>query len=139
MTPYATVSEVEALFRKLDADEYEKCCKVLAMLSDELRWKAHQCGKDLDTMITNGLPLNVVKEVLISATIRVMRQDNKGEPMTQVSQSALGYSVSGTYAIPAGGIGNAFLRADFKRLGLQKQRVGVIDFYDPRNDYNSMD
>ena len=135
MTVYATVSEVESLFRKFDADEYEKCCKVLNILSDEIRWKATQCGKDMDALIeTNSPPLNVVKEVLISATIRFMRQETKGEPMTQMSQSALGYSVSGTYAIPAGGIGNAFLRADWKRLGLNRQKIGVIDFYDPRND-----
>ena len=136
--PYVTVSEVEVFYRKLSADEYERCCALLKLLSDDLRWKAHQCGKDLDTMITNGLPLGVVKEVLISAAIRVMRQDNTGEPMTQVTQSALGYSVSGTYAIPGGGIGTAFLRSDYKRLGLNKQRIGVIDFYDPRNDSTSV-
>lgn len=140
MEPYATPADVEALFRKLDADEYEKCCKVLCILSDDLRWHAKQCGKDLDQMIaTDSPPLNVVKEVLISGVMRYMRQNQTTEPMTQMSQSALGYSVSGTFAIPAGGIGNVFLRADYKRLGINRQRIGVIDFYDPRNDYNALD
>lgn len=137
--PYATVSEVEVFYKKLDADEYEKCCALLKALSDDLRWKAIQCGKNLDTMIENGLPLSVVKEVLIGAAIRFMRQNMNGEAMTQMTQSALGYSVSGTYAVPGGGIGNAFLRSDYKRLGLNKQRIGVLDFYDPRNDRQTVE
>jgi hypothetical protein len=56
-----------------------------------------------------------------------MRQSSTGEPMSQESQAALGYSWSGTYAIPGGGIAQAIMKNDLKRLGLRRQRMGVID------------
>ena len=48
-----------------------------------------------------------------------------------MSQSALGYSVSGTYAVPGGGIGNAIMDRDLKRLGLKRPRIGAIELYGP--------
>ena len=49
------------------------------------------------------------------------------EPMTQYAESALGYSVSGSFLVPGGGL---FIKdSELKRLGLKKQRYGVIDFY----------
>ncbi|MGV7835606.1 Gp19/Gp15/Gp42 family protein, partial [Mycobacterium kansasii] len=42
-------------------------------------------------------------------------------------ESALGYSVSGSYLVPGGGL---FIKnSELSRLGLKKQRFGVIDFY----------
>jgi hypothetical protein len=49
--------------------------------------------------------------------------------MTQESQSALGYTWSGTYAIAGGGIAQAIMRNDLKRLGLKRQNYGVIEYY----------
>ena len=50
------------------------------------------------------------------------------EPMIQSAESALGYSYSGTFLVPGGGL---FIKdSELKRLGLKKQRYGVIDFYD---------
>ena len=50
------------------------------------------------------------------------------EPMTQYSESALGYSVSGSFLVPGGGL---FIKdSELKRLGFKKQRYGVIEFYD---------
>ena len=47
--------------------------------------------------------------------------------MTQFAESALGYSVSGSYLVPGGGL---FIKdSELKRLGLKKQRYGVIDIY----------
>ena len=49
------------------------------------------------------------------------------EPMTQTTESALGYSFSGSYLVPGGGL---FIKnSELNRLGLRKQRYGVIDFY----------
>lgn len=49
------------------------------------------------------------------------------EPMIQSAESALGYSFSGTYLVPGGGL---FIKKDeLKRLGLRTQKYGVIDFY----------
>jgi hypothetical protein len=102
-------------------------------VSDLLRQKALNVGKDLDEMITTGKVLeNVVKSVTCDIINRAMMTPTEGEPMSQFSQSALGYSVSGTYLVPGGGI---FIKnAELKTLGLLKQRYGVIEWYDSRNN-----
>jgi hypothetical protein len=45
--------------------------------------------------------------------------------MTQVAESALGYSYSGTYLVPGGGL--FIKRSELARLGIRRQRYGVID------------
>ncbi len=138
--PYATVSDISVLFRPLTEDEEAKAEALLPIISDELRYRANMVDKDLDAMIANNAYLvNVVKEVTVSAISRILRQNTTSEPMTQESQSGLGYSWSGTYAVAGGGIGNAIMPSDLKRLGLKRPRMGVLDFYDPRNDSNLVD
>lgn len=139
-TAYATISDVETLFRTLTDAEKEKAEELLPIISDELRYRAIMVYRDLDAMITAQPVLaNVAKEVVVSAISRILRQNTTGESMTQESQSGLGYSWSGTYAVPGGGIGNAILPSDLKRLGLKRGRIGVIDFYDPRNEYHTVE
>ena len=136
---YATVEDVIALFRDLTRDEIEKTSELLPMISDELRYQAYMVRRDLDQMIAETPALeSVAKEVTVSVVSRILRQNTQGEAMAQESQAGLGYSWSGTYAVPGGGIGNAILPSDLKRLGLKRGRIGVIDFYDPRNDGNSV-
>lgn len=131
---YASVEDVITLWRPLTADETTRVEALLPVVSDELRNQARMVGRDLDAMIVDIPYLaNVAKEVTVSVISRILRQSTSGEVMTQYSQSALGYSVSGTYAIPGGGIGNAVLPSDLKRLGLKRPRIGTIDFYDPQN------
>ena len=134
---YATVNDVITLFRPLTPDEVTKATVLLPMISDELRFQASMVRRDLDQMIANTPALeSVAKEVTVSVISRILRQNTEGEAMSQESQAGLGYSWSGTYAVPGGGIGNAILPSDLKRLGLKRGRIGVIDFYDPRNDGN---
>jgi hypothetical protein len=47
--------------------------------------------------------------------------------MAQMSQSALGYSVSGTYLVPGGGL--FIKKSELARLGLKRQKTGVIDLW----------
>lgn len=137
---YATVADVATMFRPLNASETEKVEALLPIISDELRYRAILVHLDLDAMIAAQPVLaSVAKEVTVSAVSRILRQNTTGETMSQESQSGLGYSWSGTYAVPGGGIGNAILPSDLKRLGLKRARVGVIDFYDPRNDRNTVE
>lgn len=45
--------------------------------------------------------------------------------MTQFSESALGYSASGTFLVPGGGL---FIKtSELARLGLRRQKYGVIE------------
>lgn len=137
MSDFATVQDVIDLWRELTAEEQDRVANLLPIISDELRYRATLVGRDLDAMIEKTPSLSsVAKEVTVSAVSRILRQSTSGEIMSQESQSGLGYSWSGTYAIPGGGIGNAILPSDLKRLGLKRGRIGIIDFYDPRNDSN---
>lgn len=132
---YATVQDVTVLFRPLSMQEQEKAEALLPIVSDLLRSEARKAGKNLDAMIAAGeVYASTVKAVTVDVTSRVLRQSTQGDAMSQESQGALGYTWSGTYAIPGGGIGNAILRNDLKRLGLRRQRIGVIELYDPGND-----
>ena len=133
--PYASVNDVETLWRTLTTAETTRTTALLPIISDELRYRAQMINRDLDQMIADDPVIgSVAKEVTVSAVSRILREKTTGEVMSQESQAGLGYSWSGSYAIPGGGIGNAILPSDLKRLGLKRPRIGVIDFYDPRND-----
>ena len=130
--PYATITDVQTLFRALTADEQTRVNALLPIVSNELRYRATLVGRDLDLMIMDNPWLeDVAKEVTVSAVSRILRQSTTGEAMAQESQAGLGYSWSGTYAVPGGGIGNAILPSDLKRLGLKRPRIGIYDPYAP--------
>ena len=130
MSAFATVEDVTTLWRPLTAAETERAEALLPLLSDALRVEAQKVGKDIDEMIeddTSGAYGNTVKIVTVDILGRVLRQSTVDEPLSQESQSALGYTWSGTYAIPGGGIAAAIMKNDLKRLGLRRQRLGMID------------
>lgn len=130
MSDYATVDDVITLWRELTPEEAERVTALLPLISDALRYEAVKVGKDLDAMIAESSSYaSVVKLVTVDVCSRVMRQNTSGEMMSQESQAALGYSWSGTYAIPGGGMANAIMNNDLKRLGLKRQRIGTLEIY----------
>ena len=135
MNAFCTLDELETLTGKTyTATEEERIEVLLPMVSNALRVEAIRYGKNLDTMIsddTSGAYGDLVKLVTVDIVARVMRQTYDGDPMSQESQSALGYTWSGTYAIPGGGIAAAIMRNDLKRLGIRCQKYGVMDFTYP--------
>lgn len=138
MSSFATLDDVKTLSgASYTSDQENRITELLPLVSDLLRHEAFKVGKDLDIMMTriDGYD-SVVKLVTVDVVARAMRQTVDGDPMTQVSQSALGYSWSGTYAIPGGGIASAIMKNDLKRLGLRRQRIGVIDLYGNQRDYD---
>lgn len=130
MTSFATLADVIAISgNDYTSAEQERITTLLPLVSDALRYEATKVGKDLDEMADDAVYASVLNLVTCDVVIRAMRQTSTGEPMSQESQSALGYTWSGTYAIPGGGIANAILNNDLKRLGLRRQKYGVLDFY----------
>lgn len=126
-TAFATIQDIETLWRPLTASEQSRAEAMLPLVSDELRVLAKNAGKDLDQIAADDEAYaSVLKIVTVDVTVRVLRQNTEGEAMTQESQSALGYSWSGTYAVAGGGIANAILRNDLKKLGIYNQQIGVI-------------
>ena len=123
--PFATVEDVETLFRPLTADEQKRADALLPLVSDEIRVLGKDVHKDIDNMIAADSTYgSVVKIVTVDVVSRILRQNVQGEAMTQESQSGLGYSWSGTYAVAGGGIANSILKNDLKKLGLLKQQIG---------------
>ncbi len=128
MTNFATTDDVILLWRPLSVDELKRANALLKVVSDTLRMEADKVGKDLDkTMVDKPYFANVIKSVTVDIVARTLMTSTQGEPMTQESQSALGYTWSGSYLVPGGGL---FIKdSELKRLGLKKQRYGGIELY----------
>lgn len=131
MAAFATIADVVAQWRTLTLEETTRATALLPVISDCLRYEAERRGYDLDYMISESSAFNtVVNSVTVDICVRTLRQptNTTGEPMSQESQSALGYTWSGTYAI-AGGSNLPIMRNDLKRLGITKQRWGALEIY----------
>ena len=129
MTSFVTVDDVIAITGKnYTAAEQDRISTLIPLISDTLRMEAMRVGKDLDEMAEESEAYeSVLKLVITDIIVRAMRQDMNGEPLSQESQGGLGYTWSGTYAIPGGGIAAAIMRNDLKRLGLKRQRMSMVD------------
>ena len=137
MADYATIDDIIALWRPLTPQEQERAAALLPVVSDSLRQAARNVGRDLDAMLKVGEVLeNVLKSVTVDVTARAIMTPTDDAPMTQMSQSALGYSVSGTYLVPGGGL--FIKKSELARLGLRRQRIGVIELY-AQGDNHSVD
>lgn len=127
MADFATINDVAALWRELTIDESTRATALLPVVSDSLRIEARRVGKDLDEMAVDEAFASVLKSVTVDVVSRTLMTATDQEPMTQTSESALGYSWSGSYLVPGGGL---FIKnTELARLGLKRQRYGVIEFY----------
>lgn len=128
MNNFATIDDVKLLWRALSAEEEDRCEELLTVVSASLRAEANKVGKDLDAMIAVDKSLShVARSVTVDVVARTLMTSTDTEPMTQMSQSGLGYSVSGTFLVPGGGL--FIKKSELARLGLKRQKYGVIDFY----------
>lgn len=129
MQDFATINDLTTLWREMSLDELTRAEALLSVVSARLRLEAEKVGKDIDLMIADSVSYgNVVKSVTVDIVARTLMTSTSQEPMSQFSQSALGYTVSGTFLTPGGGL---FIKRDeLKALGLRKQRYGVMEFYD---------
>lgn len=136
MKPFATMEEMAALWRPMSPTEQERAEQLLPVISDSLRYEAVKVGKDLDAMIEQTPILaNVVKSVTVDVAARTLMTSTDGEPLSQMSESALGYSVSGTYLVPGGGL--FIKKSELARLGLRRQRIGVREIYEIEGNTDS--
>lgn len=127
MTPFATVDDVILLWRALSDAESEKVEALLPIVSNCLRYEAEKVGKNLDDMIDDD---DYLSDVAKSVTVDVVRRyinDNAvdSQSFSQMSEAAGGYSVSGTLLVAGGGL--FIKKSELSRLGLRRQRIGVID------------
>lgn len=128
MANYATLQDVISLWRPLSADETTKANLLLTIVSDCLRYEAEKVNKNLDTMVSADSALaNVAKSVTVDVVRRYIN-DNSTDTvsMSQMSQSAGGYSISGTFLAAGGGL--FIKKSELQRLGLRRQRLGTLDY-----------
>ena len=135
MQQYATVEDIKNLWRALTQIEEERANELLPIVSARLRTEAKNVGKDLDAMIEADEDLVfVAKQVTVDIVARVLMTSTNSEPLSQFSQSGMGYSVSGTYLVPGGGL--YIKKSELASLGLKRQRMGVLDIYGTQGDNN---
>ena len=128
MSSFAKISDVETLWRYLKQDETDRASFLLDVVSDSLRVEAEKVGKDLDAMVLKSAAYaNVVKSVAVDIVARTLMTSTDQEPMTQFNQTALGYSASGSFLVPGGGL--FIKKSELARLGLRRQRYGVMNLY----------
>lgn len=128
MSNFATISDVKALWRNLSTEEEERAGALLSVVSASLRTEADKVGKDLDQMVEENPNLaEVAKSVTVDVVARTLMTSTDSEPTTQFSESAMGYSISGTYLVPGGGL--FIKKSELARLGLRRQRIGGIDLW----------
>lgn len=128
MSALATIEDV-MIFCTLTEEEIAKAEALLDIISARLRFEAKKVNKDLDEMIANDTEFEIVAKSVIAGiverTLKLLKSDSP--IVSQYSESALGYSYSGT--IPNPGESLYIKKNELKALGLKRQRYGVIDFY----------
>ena len=133
MSTFATLADLTALWRPLTAAEQPRAEALLEVVSDSLRFEASKVGKDLDKMCEATPSLKTIaKSVTVDVVARTLMTSTDHEPMTQMTQSAGGYSATGTFLVPGGGL--FIKKSELARLGLRRQRMGVLNFYDCKHD-----
>lgn len=125
---YVSIDDVIKLFRQLSKEEMERAMALIPVVESTIKSEAKKVNKNIDVLCEDEDFKNIFKSVVVDVVARTLMTSTNQEPMTQTSESALGYSFSGTFLVPGGGL---FIKRDeLARLGLRKQRYGVIDFYD---------
>lgn len=130
MSSYATLQDVISISGATYTEaEQSRINTLLPLIADLIKTEGAKVGKDVDKMIADSAYSSVVKLVTVDVVTRVLRQSTTGEPMAQESQSALGYSWSGTYAVPGGGVTMSLMENEKRTLGFKTQRYGSITLW----------
>ena len=128
MDNFATTEDIRTLWRDLTPEEEERASALLQKVSSILRSEADKVGKDLDLMIQQKPYLaDVATSVTVDVVARALATPTNQEPVSQFTESAMGYSYSGTYLVPGGGV--FIKKAELARLGLKRQKIGGMKLW----------
>ena len=128
MDNFATIEDIRKLWRALTPEEEERASALIQKVSSILRSEADKVGKDLDLMIQQKPYLaDVATSVTVDVVARALATPTNQEPVSQFTESAMGYSYSGTYLVPGGGV--FIKKAELARLGLKRQKMGGMKLW----------
>lgn len=128
MDNFATTEDIRKLWRALTPEEEERASALLQKVSSILRSEADKVGKDLDLMIQQKPYLaDVATSVTVDVVARALATPTNQEPVSQFTESAMGYSYSGTYLVPGGGV--FIKKSELARLGLKRQKMGGMKLW----------
>lgn len=131
MDIYASVEDYEKVYNTaLNNDQHKRLLMLIELASSLLREEANKRNMNLNAVISSSDDkANVAKMVVLACVHRVMsKDDDQDMPLEQFSQSALGYTFSGTYVNPGDDL--YYLRNELKRMGIIKQRYGAMEIYE---------
>lgn len=134
MDNFATTEDIRKLWRALTPEEEERASALLQKVSSILRSEADKVGKDLDLMIQQKPYLaDVATSVTVDVVARALATPTNQEPVSQFTESAMGYSYSGTYLVPGGGV--FIKKSELARLGLKRQKMGGMKLWGDSEEY----
>ena len=134
MDNFATIEDIRKLWRALTPEEEERASALIQKVSSILRSEADKVGKDLDLMIQQKPYLaDVATSVTVDVVARALATPTNQEPVSQFTESAMGYSYSGTYLVPGGGV--FIKKAELARLGLKRQKMGGTKLWGDSEEY----
>lgn len=131
MDIYASVEDYEKVYNTaLNNEQHKRLLMLIELASSLLREEANKRNMNLGAVISSSDDkANVAKMVVLARVHRVMsKDDDQDMPLEQFSQSALGYTFSGTYVNPGDDL--YYLRNELKRMGIIKQRYGAMEIYE---------
>lgn len=132
---YCCVDDVISLWRPLRVEEIDRVKSLIPIVENSLRVEADKVGKDIDVLSRDSEAYrSVLKSVIVDVVARTLMTSTDQEPMTQYAEAALGYSYSGSFLVPGGGL--FIKKSELARLGLRRQRYGVIDLYEDKGNYS---
>lgn len=126
---YVTTDDLARIWRPLKNEERERAEELIKVVFSTLIVEADKVGKDFLKQVEESKSYaDVAKTVVCDIVSRVLMTSTDGEPMTQRTESALGYSIGGTYLSPGGGI--FIKRSELSKLGLRRQKMRSISLWD---------
>ena len=124
---YATVQDIETYWRTLTSAEQTTATAMISDVSAKIRLRASKAGKNFDDMIAADDDLAATTKTIVCQSVINAMKMQEAIPATQFSESAGGYTVSGTFYAPGGGV--KISKNDWRELGLGGQTYGGLDVY----------
>lgn len=131
MNSYASIDDITEMWRALTSEEMDRAAAMLPVIGAMFRMRAQDRGKDLDTLIEEDEDYALVVKSAVVDVISynmAISSDNPNGAISQLSESALGYSQTVSYATPK--TDDLYVpESVWKKLGLKRQRYGSIEVF----------